>query len=210
MIKKTKAPSKQKKKTAAAAPPAKIKQPEIGPEKQNVVPHPTAGKKVEEFEQKLQAQLDAAGTEEVGKRGRGRPRKDTAAAAEPGPELTEELLATALKIPFDVWAFKVGVPELKLDDNEAKVLATPVKDLLDYYLPKLPPIAVAWVSLSFTSYSIMRVRLQVLAEIRKQNTTFSPPQDPNGGGSQGDGSPPPPGGPVRVTRFPTIVNPIQL
>ncbi len=159
----------------AAGRPALDLRPMMAPEK--IVPHPTAGRKVVEFEQKLQEQLKA-GEEEQGpspQRGPGRPRKTP---PEPGTapvaDLSQEIIQNGLKMPFDLWSISQGVAELKLQADEAAALAEPVKQLLDYYAPKLPTISVAWFSLAVTAYSIMAVRIRIINEAKKAQKKSHP------------------------------------
>lgn len=132
-----------------------------------VTPYPEAGPKVVEFERILDEKLEAG---EV-KRGRGRPRKDQAPEPAEPDNITSELIAGTVKLPFELWSIQQGIEDLGLTDKEARQLATPVKQLLDYYLPKIPPIAYAWLSLSVTTFWIMRSRLLLIAVIKKQNTS---------------------------------------
>lgn len=133
--------------------------------KPEVTPYPAAGRKVVEFEQELDRQL--AGEQPEPKRGRGRPRKEV----EPEPALADIIIVEqAAKIPFDLWSISQGIEELKLSDKEAALIAKPLKDLLDYYLPLIPAIAWAWISLSFVTYSTMKSRLELIAKIKKQKT----------------------------------------
>jgi len=137
------------------------------PETPIVTPYPTAGRKVTEFEDRLDAQL-AGGT--VGKkpaRGPGGKFSSTSPAA--GPEIDISVIGQVVQIPFDLWSVSQGVPELKISAEESVMLAKPVKQLLDHYVPQVPEIAWAWISLSAVSYSIMKSRLALIAEIRKNN-----------------------------------------
>lgn len=153
-----------------------------------VVPYPTAGPKVTEFEQKLDEQL--AGGEPKRKPGRPRTRPEVT----PEPEgLPIDVVAGTLKLPFELWSIGQGVKELALDDKEARQLAEPVKQLLDYYLPQIPAIAYAWISLSVSSFWIMRTRLLLIAEIKKQKEHSSTSESQAGPKGQytGQGGPPP-------------------
>lgn len=183
MAKRKKYKKKRKEKVViqVSAPKAQVSAPEVKP-------YPQAGQKVTEFEDKLDQQL--AGEAEQLKRGPGRPRKQ----AEPEPEPSQfdlQLIANAIKMPFDVWAKGQQVPELKLKDQEAMQLAKPVKDLLDYYLPKVPAIAFAWISLAITSYSVTAPRLEILAKIRKQKQSQSITTSSKPAGGEGTRSSPP-------------------
>ena len=129
-----------------------------------ITPMPTAGRKVTEFEERLDQQL-GAGTES---RGRGRPRK----GPEPAPaEIDIKIIGQTIQIPFDLWAVSQGVEGLKLADQESILIAKPCKQLIDYYLPQVPEIAWAWISLSAVSYSIMKSRLALIAAIKKSKVS---------------------------------------
>jgi len=133
-----------------------------------IVPHPTAGPKVTEFEKKLDEQL----AREAPRRGPGRPPKEP--APEP-PTLDLDVVAGVVKIPFELWAIGQGLEGLALTDDESRKLAEPAKILLEYYLPQIPEIAYAWIGLSVSSFWIMRVRLLLIKEIRKQRESQKPP-----------------------------------
>jgi hypothetical protein len=132
-------------------------------EKQDVVPYPTAGARVEEFEKKLDQGLART---EPPKRGPGRPRKEDVEAHD--AEVAVELLQNVIKTPFELWAISQDVPGLALSDAESQQWAEPMKQLLDYYLPKIPTIAYAWIAWTTTTFWIFRPRMILLAEIRKQ------------------------------------------
>jgi len=130
-----------------------------------ITPYPTAGRKITEFEDQLDQQL-ASGDEE--KRRRGRPRKEQ----EPAPaEIDIKIIGQTIQIPFDLWAVSQGVEGLKLADQESILIAKPCKQLIDYYLPQVPEIAWAWISLSAVSYSIMKSRLALIAAIKKSKVS---------------------------------------
>jgi len=133
-----------------------------------IVPHPTAGPKVTEFEKKLDEQL----AREAPRRGPGRPPKEP--APEP-PTLDLDVVAGVVKIPFELWAIGQGLEGLALTDDESRKLAEPAKILLEYYLPQIPEIAYAWIGLSVSSFWIMRARLLLIKEIRKQQESKRPP-----------------------------------
>jgi len=134
-----------------------------------VVPYPKAGRRVKEFEEKLQDEIKQAESQpEPGpKRGPGRPRKEPPPA--PPPALEKDIIANAVKVPFDLWSVSQDIPQLKLADSEVDALAEPVKQLLDHYAPQLPVVTVAWFSLAVTAYSIMSIRLRMIAAKKKQN-----------------------------------------
>lgn len=55
------------------------------------------------------------------------------------------------------------------------MIAKPLKQILDHYMPDVPDIAWAWISLSAVSYSIVKSRLVIIAEIKKANTSSEQP-----------------------------------
>lgn len=153
-----------------------------------ITPMPTAGRKVTDFESELDRQL-AGESPEAPKRGRGRPRKE---APEPEPELDLAIVTPIVKMPFDLWALKNDLDKLKLDDKEARLIAEPLKQLLDYYLPKIPTIAYAWISLSVMSYTVLKSRLELVQKIKKESFSVGPIAVGKGDTSSrpGNGSPP--------------------
>ena len=163
-----------------------------------ITPYPQAGQPVKEFEQKLDEQIkDESDT----RRGRGRPRKEPAPAPPALAEVPDEVIANFVKIPFDLWAASQNVAQLKLTDKEANLIATPAKQLLDYYLPKIPTIAWAWVALSMTSYSVMSIRLQMIAKIKKHKTESRYPPPQGKAGPESDGArPETPSGPAEPAK----------
>jgi len=147
----------------------KIIKPEKSPEpKPEITPHPTAGPKVQEFEDLLDRQL--AG--EKPKRPVGRPPKEKTDEPEQ-PELTIEIVAGVIKIPFELWSISQSVKSLALSDEEAKRIAEPARQLLEYYLPQIPVIAYAWVGMSVSIFWIMQTRLRTIQEIKKQRERIS-------------------------------------
>jgi hypothetical protein len=137
-----------------------------------VVPMPTAGRKVTEFEDLLDASLLTG--DETPKRGRGRPRKEVESASG-GPEIDVKVIGQAIQIPFDLWSISQDVPDLKISVQESVMIAKPLKQILDHYMPNVPDIAWAWISLSAVSYSIVKSRLVLIAEIKKTKTSSGKP-----------------------------------
>jgi len=162
-------------------------------EKPVVVLHPTAGAKISDFEETLDKQL--AGDTGPPKRPVGRPPKEP--EPEP-PELTIEVVAGVVKIPFELWAISQGLKGLALSDDEAKQIAEPARQLLEYYLPKVPVIAYAWVSFSVSTFWVMRTRLLLIQEIKKQREKSQAP------------APSAPAQPGVVTKFPDINEPVKI
>jgi len=160
-VKKKKTKDEQQPSSIAGSKPASTVPPKV-------VPMPTAGRKVTEFEDRLDSAL--AGDGESQKRGRGRPRKDQ----EPVPaEIDVTIIGQVVQIPFDLWSISQGVEGLKISPKESVMIAKPLKTLLDYYMPQVPEIAWAWISLSAVSYSVMKSRLVLIAEIKKQKALNS-------------------------------------
>ncbi len=153
--------------------------------KLNVMPHPTAGPQITEFEDQLDQQLDE---KPQAKRGPGRPRKGP---LEPAPsfEMDSDLIAQGFKLPFELWAQTQKVPDLKLTDPEAIAFAKPVKQLLDHYLPNFPEIGIAWASLMITGYTIMGTRFALVAEIKRNKKSSS--SNSTGGKDTSQGRPRP-------------------
>lgn len=173
---------KKKKKKPAKEKPAEQKPP-------IVTPYPAAGPKVVDFEDKLDEQLGAGD-----KPKRGRPPKQP----EPEPaQVPNEIVKQAVQVPFDLWAINQNLKGLKLDAKEAAMLAEPVKTLLDYYLPQMPVIAIAWASLTISTYAVMKPRLEMIAEIKKQKASpSSGPADRDIKDGSGQGGPAPPVSPM--------------
>lgn len=162
-----------------------------------VTPHPTAGPKVQEFEDLLDSHL--AGDTGSPKRGPGRPPKEKPQEPEQ-PELTLDVVAGVVKIPFELWSISQSVKSLALTNDEAKRIAEPAQQLLEYYLPKIPVIAYAWIGLSVSSFWVMRTRLLLIQELKEQRE------------KQQAKSPPPavPAQPGVTTKFPQEIKPEKV
>jgi hypothetical protein len=148
MAKKRGRPKKKKSKKPTAEKPLKV------------TPYPTAGKKVKDFEDRLDEQL--AG---------GEPKTRPGDKKEPDHIASDIInidLRNLIKMPFELWAISQDVKELALTDREAAQIAEPVKHLLDYYLPQIPAIAYAWIALTVNGFWIMRTRLLLIAEIKER------------------------------------------
>lgn len=141
--------------------------------KPKITPYPKAGAKVQEFEDLLDSRI--AGDDQPPKRGPGRPPKEKQPESEQ-PKLTLDVVAGVVKIPFELWAIGQDVWQLKLNDDEAARIAEPAKQLLEYYLPKIPVIAYAWLSLSVSAFWVMRTRLLIIQELKKQREKQRPPK----------------------------------
>ena len=176
---------KKTKKTRAGDKAAKKSTPKAESEKIKVVPYPTAEKKVQEFENRLDEQLAGIGGLDAipGKRGRGRPRKEQPAETpeQAGVKLADVAIESAVRLPFDLWATANSLPPLKLEDAEAARLAASVKGLLEYYTPNLPASVLLWCNFSLISYSVLSLRLEMIAKLkRSKQTTAGTPATPQG------------------------------
>ena len=203
--KKTMKKTKAKKKISSAKPSKKKPEqkkepPHVVPmptadRKVNVVPMPTAGRKVVEFEDRLDASLLTA--EEQQKRGRGRPRKE---AEQPPPEIDVKVIGQSIQIPFDLWSVSQDIPDLKISVQESVMIAKPLKQILDHYMPNVPDITWAWIGLSAVSYSILKSRLLIIAEIKKARTSSEEQMD----AARGKKAPQGQGGPHPSASFPSF------
>ena len=103
--------------------------------------------------------------------GAGRPKgvTDEFALVNRLPEKANETLVPVLQIPFRTWAVAVGVKELELNKDDAKDLALPVTQLLEFYFPgRIPEIAWVWLMMLGSTYRILEPRLELLAQKRKE------------------------------------------
>lgn len=165
-----------------------------------ITPYPTAGPKITEFEDRLDAQI--AGDEP--KRGPGRPRKQQPSEQVEPEGLDVGIVARLVKMPFELWAINQKIEELVLEDKEAAQIAEPVKQLLDHYLPQIPAIAYAWIALTVNGFWIMRTRLLLIKAIQEYNKNFSSEAQPAGIKDEGHGGPRPPASPAgQGGKFPT-------
>jgi len=96
------------------------------------------------------------------------------------PKDPNPLIVPVINGIFDHWAGAVKVEDLKLKEGEAESLALPITQLIAYYLPQMPPIALAWGSLGAAAYGIMGPRLTLLSEMRKkkEKNKVKPPVKP--------------------------------
>lgn len=167
-----------------------------------MTPYPTAGEKITEFEERLDAQLgaDSGGAP----RGPGRPRKEQVSVTPVAQTFDSRLITQVVCIPFDLWALSQGVPQLKLRDEEAALIGPPVKELLDYYLPVIPPIAYAWISLSIATYATMKPRLELIQVLKKEKANTSSASRPANAAQPG------PAGVPASALFPTKIEPEKV
>lgn len=169
--------------------------PTVGPV---IVPAPTAGKKVQDFEDILDKQL--AGDMGPPKRPVGRPPKEKDVEPEQ-PELTIDIVAGVVKIPFELWSISQSVKSLALSDDEAKNIAEPARQLLEHYLPQIPVIAYAWISMSVSVFWVMQSRLRTIQEIRLHRERIEQENQP---------APTAPAQPGVSTKFPERSEPVKL
>ena len=136
-----------------------------------------------DFEQTLKDiagshQPAAEGEEKVERRGgprpgSGRPKGVTEAFAAVNrlPAKANETLIPVLQIPFELWSKSQGVKELALGKDDAKELALPVTQLLEFYFPgRIPEIAWVWLMFTGTAYRILEPRLEILAQKRGEKS----------------------------------------
>ena len=107
--------------------------------------------------------------------GAGRPRgTDDLSRVNRLPQKANETLIPILQMPFSFWSKTQGIKELELADKEAKELALPVTQLLEFYFPgKVPEIAFVWLMFAGSTFKIVDSRLAILAKKRKEKTTSS-------------------------------------
>jgi hypothetical protein len=164
--------------------PARTKKTAKPKEKSSTGTAPSTGKQPleepkPEFEQSLQDHSQPAAAEPAEKvetrggarPGAGRPRgTDNLSLVNRLPEKANETLVPVLQIPFRTWAVAVGVKELELNKEDAKDLALPVTQLLEFYFPgRIPEIAWVWLMMLGSTYRILEPRLELLAQKRKEN-----------------------------------------
>ena len=115
------------------------------------------------------------------------------------PELTIDIVAGVIKIPFEIWAIGEDLEKLALDDDEARRIAEPARQLLEFYLPKIPVIAYAWISMSVGAFWSLRTRLLLIQEMKKQDQKQQP-----------GASPVAQTGPGVIAKFPDKVEPEKI
>lgn len=113
--------------------------------------------------------------------GAGRPKgvTDEFAAVNRLPEKANLTLIPVLQIPFALWSKWIGVKEMVLTKDDAKELALPVTQLLEFYFPgRIPEIAWVWLMMFGTTYRILEPRLEHLARLRKEKLSVPPGEGP--------------------------------
>ena len=175
--KKKKVKKKSVKKVTSTVPPAQVSS------KPKVTHYPDSSKVVSEFEQTLDRQLAGDMGPPEPKRGPGRPPKEKEPEPE-RPELTIDVVAGVVKIPFELWSISQSVKSLSLADDEAKRIAEPAMQLLEHYLPAIPVIAYAWISLSVSTFWVMQSRLLIVKKIQEHKKSQEQPAkaEPSGPG----------------------------
>lgn len=94
----------------------------------------------------------------------------TTAGESQAPQSTVDVspvIAQLLKAPFSAWAISQQIDGLEISDAEANALAAPIKTLADHYLPQIPEIGWAWVSLGIQFSSVIMARVKLVQEKRK-------------------------------------------
>ncbi len=161
----------------------------------DVTPYPRAGRKVTEFEEALDAQLGG----NIAGPGSAASPQTASSPAEP-PDLDAKVIGQVCQIPFDLWSVSQGVDGLKLTDKEAQMMGKPAKQLLDHYVPQIPTIAWAWISLAVVAYSAMKSRLMLIQQLKTSRAEVA---EQRGSQTQEHGGSPPPQ-PSATTTFPTM------
>ena len=143
--------------------------PDASPPAGVMTPIPNAGKKITDFEARLDEQINAHPKPQHGgsRPGSGRPTKPPPPPeVQPVPpaEITSAI-TQLLRTPFDLWAAKAKLPQLALSDEEADTITKPVQVLLDFYVPSMRSIDWAWISFAITGVAIMRPRVILLKEL---------------------------------------------
>jgi len=108
--------------------------------------------------------------------GAGRPQgvTDEFAAVNRLPEKANLAIVPVIEIPFDLWAQAMKLPELALGKDEAKNLALPITQLLEYYFPgRIPEIAWIWLMLFASTSNILKPRLKIISERKKAAGTVA-------------------------------------
>lgn len=185
---------KSKKKSVKSVKPETPAEP--APAQPKITPYPQAGPKVQEFEDLLDKQLAGDTGPPKPKRGPGRPPNVKTPEPEQ-PELTIDVVAGVVKIPFELWSISQSVKSLALTDEEAKQIAEPARQLLEYYLPQIPVIAYAWISLSVSTFWVMQTRIRTIQELKKHRERLQKPKP---------AEPAQPG----VTTYPTEIKPEKV
>jgi len=189
--------AKKKKKKKSVKKVTSSKSPAQVSSKPKITPYPDAKKTVTEFEAQLDKQL-AGDLPQEPKRGPGRPPKPKEPEPEQ-PELTIDVVAGGVKIPFELWSISQSVKSLALNDDEAKRIAEPAMQLLEYYLPQIPVIVYAWISMSVSTFWVMQSRLRTVKEMREHRKRI-----------EQDRRPAEPAGPGVTTEFPSKVEPTKV
>lgn len=76
---------------------------------------------------------------------------------------------------FDLWASAAKIEELALSEDEADLWSLPITQLAEYYFPgMIPEIAGTWVMMIFAVTRIMKPRIKLIEEVRKQRRSAQP------------------------------------
>jgi hypothetical protein len=141
----------------------------------------------QEFELKLQqgAAEPKERIEKLDELLKDQPKKDGRGGARPGagrpagvtddfamvnrlPDKPNETIIPILQMLFDLWAASQNTPELALSKDEAKGVALPITQLLEFYWPgKVPEIIWVWLCLLGSVYGIVIPRVKILSGKKK-------------------------------------------
>jgi len=127
-------------------------------------------------------QEESIGTEPVkvgpggARPGAGRPRgTDKLTQVNRLPEKANEQMVPVLQTPFSLWATSTGVDELRLSKEDAKKMALPITQLLEYYFPgQIPEIVWCWLILAGCVTQVMDPRLHLLKKYRDAKAAGKP------------------------------------
>lgn len=108
--------------------------------------------------------------------GAGRPRgTDNLSRVNALPEKANEQLVPVLQTPFSLWATSTGVNEMRLSKEDAKKMALPVTQLLEYYFPgQIPEIVWCWLIFAGVVTQVMDPRLHLLKQMRDAKKSGKP------------------------------------
>jgi len=90
---------------------------------------------------------------------------------------------------FDWWATLTRVRDIALSSDEAEVIALPITQLQEYYFPgMIPEIAAVWIGFIYAATIVVKPRIELINELRRQKAGGQAVNQPTPGGSNnGDG-----------------------
>jgi hypothetical protein len=103
-------------------------------------------------------------------RGQGRPLglTDEKAAVKNLPKQPNMAIRQGVYVLGQAWAASVKIPAVAFNDEETDLLALPLSQLQEFYFPGLiPEIAAVWVSLAYGIAKVVKVRVDLINEVRK-------------------------------------------